>query len=93
MPKLINVGFGNLIVAERVVAIVAADSAPVKRAIQDARDEGRLIDATFGRKTRAVIITDAQHVVLSAVQGETIARRMDGGFKINMGEDEAEDGE
>ncbi len=74
-PKLINVGFGNIVAASRVIAIVAPDSAPIKRIIQEARERGSLIDATYGRRTRAVVITDSGHVVLSAVQPETVAQR------------------
>ncbi len=74
-PRLINIGFGNIVAANRVIAIVAPDSAPVKRIIQEARDRGVLIDATYGRRTRAVVITDSGHVVLSAVQPETVAHR------------------
>lgn len=73
--RLINIGFGNILAASRIVAIISPDSAPVKRIIQDARDRGRLIDATYGRRTRAVVITDSGHVVLSAVQPETVAHR------------------
>jgi regulator of extracellular matrix RemA (YlzA/DUF370 family) len=73
--KLINIGFGNIVSAGRVVAIVAPESAPIKRIISDARDRGQLIDATYGRRTRAVIITDSNHVVLSAIQPETVAHR------------------
>ncbi len=74
--KLINIGFGNMVSASRLVAIVSPESAPIKRIIQEARDRGVLIDATYGRRTRAVIITDSDHVVLSAIQPETIAGRM-----------------
>ena len=74
-PRLINIGFGNIVAANRVIAIVAPDSAPVKRIIQEARDRGMLIDATYGRRTRAVVITDSGHVILSAVQPETVAHR------------------
>lgn len=73
--KLINIGFGNVIAANRLVAIISPDSSPVKRIIQDAKDRGNLIDATYGRRTRAVIITDSGHIVLSAVQPETVANR------------------
>ena len=73
--KLINIGFGNMVSAKRLVAIVSPESAPIKRIIQDARDKGSLIDATYGRRTRAVIITDSEHVVLSAIQPETISNR------------------
>ena len=74
--KLINIGFGNMLSANRLVAIVSPESAPIKRIIQDARDKGCLIDATYGRRTRAVIITDSDHVILSAVQPETVANRL-----------------
>ena len=76
--KLINIGFGNLVSAERVVAIVSPDSAPIKRIIREARDQGRLIDASYGRSTRAVLIMDSDHVILSALQPETIAGRAGG---------------
>lgn len=74
--KLINIGFGNMVSASRLIAIVSPESAPIKRIIQDARDNGCLIDATYGRRTRAVIITDSDHVILSAVQPETVANRI-----------------
>lgn len=73
--KLINIGFGNIVSANRVVAIVSPESAPIKRIIGDARDRGQLIDATYGRRTRAVIISDSGHVILSAIQPETVAHR------------------
>jgi regulator of extracellular matrix RemA (YlzA/DUF370 family) len=73
--KLINIGFGNIVSANRVIAIVSPESAPIKRIISDARERGQLIDATYGRRTRAVIITDSGHVVLSAIQPETVANR------------------
>ena len=73
--KLINIGFGNMVSANRLVAIVSPESAPIKRIVQEARDKGTLIDATYGRRTRAVIITDSDHVVLSAIQPETVANR------------------
>ena len=76
--KLINIGFGNLVSANRLVAVVSSDSAPIKRIISDARDKGQLIDATYGRRTRAVIITDSGHVILSAIQPETVAGRVAG---------------
>lgn len=76
MLRLINIGFGNVIAADRIIAIVSPDSAPVKRMIQEARDRKRVIDATQGRRTRAVIQTDSDHVVLSAIQPETIAGRV-----------------
>ena len=75
--KLINIGFGNMVNASRLVAIVSPESAPIKRIIQDARDRGTLIDATYGRRTRAVIIMDSDHVILSAIQPETVANRFD----------------
>ena len=71
--KLINIGFGNMVSANRLIAIVSPESAPIKRIIQDSRDRGTLIDATYGRRTRAVLITDSDHVILSAVQPETVA--------------------
>ena len=77
--KLINVGFGNFVSDIRIVSIVLPESAPVKRLIQDAREKGMLIDATYGRRTRAVIITDSEHVILSAVQPETISNRFASG--------------
>ena len=75
--KLINIGFGNMVAAGRLVAIVSPESAPIKRIIQDAKEKGTLIDATYGRRTRAVIISDSDHVILSALQPETIAHRFD----------------
>ena len=74
--KLINIGFGNMVSANRLVAIVIPESAPIKRIIQDAKDRGTLIDATYGRRTRAVLVTDSDHVILSAVQPETVANRL-----------------
>lgn len=74
--KLINIGFGNIVAANRIVAIVSPESAPIKRIIQESRDRGMLIDATYGRRTRAVIIVDSDHVILSAVQPETVAHRL-----------------
>ncbi len=73
--KLINIGFGNIVSANRVIAIVSPESAPIKRIISDARERGELIDATYGRRTRAVIVTDSGHIVLSAIQPETVAHR------------------
>ena len=84
--KLINIGFGNIVSANRLVAIVSPESAPIKRIIQEARDRGMLIDATYGRRTRAVIITDSDHVILSAVQPETVAHRL-----TSKEEDDAEE--
>ena len=77
--KLINIGYGNMVSAGRVIAIVSPESAPIKRMVQDARDSGSLIDATYGRRTRAVIITDSGHIILSAIQTETVAGRILGG--------------
>lgn len=76
--QLINIGFGNIVSANRIVAIVSSESAPIKRIISDARDRGQLIDATYGRRTRAVIITDSDHIILSAIQPETVANRFVG---------------
>jgi extracellular matrix regulatory protein A len=73
--KLINIGFGNIVSANRVIAIVSPESAPIKRIITDARDRGHLVDATYGRRTRAVIISDSGHIILSAIQPETVANR------------------
>ena len=75
--KIINIGFGNIVNATHVVAVVSPESAPVKRLIQEARERGKLIDATYGRRTRAVIITDSDHVVTSSLQPDTIAHRFD----------------
>lgn len=75
--KLINIGFGNMVAAERIVAIVSPDSAPIKRVVREAEDNGTLVNATYGRRTRAVIITDSGHTVLSSIQPETIASRLD----------------
>jgi extracellular matrix regulatory protein A len=83
--KLINIGFGNIVSANRIISIVSPESAPIKRIIQEARDRGMLIDATYGRRTRAVIITDSDHVILSAVQPETVAQR------LNTKEDKEDD--
>ena len=74
--KLINIGFGNMVSANRLVAIVSPESAPIKRIIQEAKDRGICIDATYGRRTRAVIVTDSGHVILSAIQPETVANRL-----------------
>lgn len=74
--KLVNIGFGNMVSAGRMVAIVSPESAPIKRIIQDAKERGMLIDATHGRRTRAVIITDSDHIILTYLQSETVANRM-----------------
>jgi len=75
--KLVNIGFGNIVSANRIVAIVSPESAPIKRVINEARERGMLVDATYGRRTRAVIVTDSDHIILSAVQPETVAHRLD----------------
>ena len=75
--KLVSIGFGNMVSAGRVIAIVSPESAPIKRIIGDARDRGTLVDATYGRRTRAVIITDSGHIILCAVQPETVAGRLE----------------
>lgn len=74
--RFINIGFGNMVSAGRIVTIASPDSAPIKRLVQDAKDDGRVIDVSCGRRTRAVIITDSDHVILSAIQAETIANRL-----------------
>lgn len=73
--QLINIGFGNIVSANRIIAIVSPESAPIKRIIAEAKENGKLIDATYGRRTRAVIITDSNHIVLSAIQPETVSHR------------------
>ena len=83
--KFINIGFGNKVAADRIITIVTPDSAPVKRLMQDAKDSGRVIDVSCGRRTRSVIITDSEHIILSAIQSETIANRLD-----NEADDEEE---
>lgn len=85
--KLINIGFGNMINSSRLVAIVSPESAPIKRIIQDAKERGTLIDATHGRRTRAAIITDSDHVVLTYLQTETLANR----FDVNPEEEDEEE--
>lgn len=85
--KLINIGFGNMVSATRIIAIVSPESAPIKRIIQDVRDKGQLIDATYGRRTRAVLIMDSGHVILSAIQPETVAGRMSGKSEPEPGGD------
>jgi len=75
--KLLNVGFGNVVVADRVIAVVSPSSAPIKRLKETAKKEGKLIDATQGRRTRSIIVTDSDHIILSAVQAETIAQRLE----------------
>ena len=75
--KLVNIGYGNMLATERLVAVVSPEAAPIRRMIQDARDSGRVIDATCGHNTRAVIVTDSEHVVLSPLMPETVAARID----------------
>ena len=89
--KFINVGFGNMVAVDRVVALANPDSAPIKRLIQDSKDDGRAIDVTCGRRTRAVIITDSEHVILSAIQTETIANRLDNSSVEDDVDEEEED--
>lgn len=86
--RLINIGFGNIVSANRIIAIVSPESAPIKRIIQEARDAGMLVDATYGRRTRAVVICDSHHVILSAVQPETVAHRF--AAKDSVNEDPAD---
>ncbi len=81
---LINIGFGNIVAVNRIVAIVSPESAPIKRMIQEARERSMLVDATYGRRTRAVIVTDSEHVILSAVQPETVAQRLENREKEEM---------
>lgn len=81
--KLVNIGFGGMVAQERILAVVSPDSAPIKRIIQDVRDRGQLIDASFGRKTQAVLVMDSGHIVLSAQTPEVIAGKMGGGDKSN----------
>ncbi|MBQ9980477.1 MAG: DUF370 domain-containing protein [Oscillospiraceae bacterium] len=86
--KLINIGYGNVVSADRVVAMISPESAPIKRIIQEGRDRGALIDATYGRRTRAVIIMDSGHIILSAIQPETISNRAVGKTDVPMEEEE-----
>ena len=74
--KLVNIGFGNIVAANRIISIISPESAPIKRMIQEARDKGMLVDATYGRRTRAVVVVDSGHIILSAVQPETVANRL-----------------
>ena len=85
--KLVNIGFGSMVAVDRIMAVVSPDSAPIKRMSQEARDRGILIDATFGRKTRAVLILDNDHLVLSALAPETVTNRVEGG-QVNAQEEE-----
>lgn len=85
--KLINIGFGNIVSANRVIAIVSPESAPIKRLISEARERGQLVDATYGRRTRAVIIMDVGHIILSAIQPETVAHRFTSAKESALGKD------
>ncbi len=89
---LINIGFGNFVAAERVVAIASPDSAPIKRLVSEAKDDNRVIDVSCGRRTRAVIITDSEHVILSALQAETLSNRFSDSY-VDEGDSEDEDTE
>ena len=86
--QLINIGYGNMLAANRVIAVVSPDSAPVKRMVQDAREAGKLIDATLGRKTRSVLVTDSGHIVLSALQTTAVQGRLTGKETGNPEEEE-----
>ncbi|MBR5241637.1 MAG: DUF370 domain-containing protein [Clostridia bacterium] len=88
--KFLNIGFGNLVSVDRIISIASPDSAPIKRLVQDAKEENRVIDASCGRRTRAVIVTDSDHVILSAIQTETIANRLTTG---EVGDDTDEENE
>ena len=81
--QLVNIGFGNIVSANRIIAIVSPESAPIKRMVQEAKDKGTEIDATYGRRTRAVVITDSDHLILSALQPETVAARLDKNIENN----------
>lgn len=89
--KLINVGYGNMVAVSHIIAIVSPDSAPIKRMVQDAKERGSAIDATFGRRTKAVIITDSDHVILSAIQPRHIANRLEN--RDDNAPDESEENE
>lgn len=86
--KLVNIGFGSIVSANRLVAIVSPESAPIKRIVQEARDNGMLIDATYGRRTRGVLIADSGHIILSAVQPETVSNRLASKENLNIQGDE-----
>lgn len=88
--QLINIGFGNIVSANRIIAIVSPESAPIKRIIQDAKENGNAVDATYGRRTRAVLIMDSGHIILSAVQPETVASRLDKNDGIEASKKESE---
>lgn len=86
--KLINIGFGNMVSASRLIAVVSPESAPIKRMVQVARERGNLVDASYGRRTRAVLITDSDHIILSALQPETLAGRWNGREEVQGEEEE-----
>ena len=89
--KFINIGFGNMVSAGRIVAIASPESAPIKRLVSDAKEENRVIDVSCGRRTRSVIITDSEHVILSAIQAETITNRLASDIADDDGDEEAEE--
>jgi regulator of extracellular matrix RemA (YlzA/DUF370 family) len=89
--KFINIGFGNMVSAGRIVAIASPDAAPIKRLVQDAKRENRVIDVSCGRRTRSVIITDSDHVILSAIQAETITNRLANDLAEDTSDEESED--
>ena len=89
--RFINVGFGNMVAVERIVTLASPDSAPMKRLVQDAKDDGRAIDVTCGRRTRAIIITDSEHVILSALQTETIANRLENNTAADESDEDVTD--
>ena len=89
--KFIDVGFGNLLAVGRIVTVASPESAPIKRLAQEAKDEGRAIDVSCGQRTRAVIVTDSEHVILAAIQTETIANRLESDGDLSMEDDEPED--
>lgn len=91
--KLINIGFGNMVNASRLIAIVSPESAPIKRIVQESKEKGTLIDATHGRRTRAVMITDTDHVILTYLQAETVANRVSEDDEMIEAEEELSDGE
>lgn len=84
--RLINIGFGNMVSAERAVAVISPDSAPVKRLMREAEDKGLLVNATYGRRTRSVVVMDSRHVILSAIMPEKLAVRLDGEYEPGSGE-------
>ena len=86
--KLINIGFGNFVAANRVISVVSPESAPIKRIVQEARESGMLVDATYGRRTRAVIVIDSDHIILSAIQPETVSQRLEDSDDDTVNENE-----